>query len=193
MASVEAAYATAPSWIGSEWRSGTGFCPETAFLWRNAAENARKAGEEVLAYDYLTKFAIFGSEAQFDEAKQIAGRWKAGKPQGEEPEIPRAERQKALKETLRLYAELNAHPRALELIEKHGDWFDDPDDLYTQYSDQWKAIVKSYSRTTKHIILFGVNVTGDMDPATIRIPPPCQPENTKEAKAKAIETLKARR
>ncbi len=192
MASVEAAYATAPSWIGAEWISNTWFSPETAFLWRNAGESAWKAGEHVLAYDYLTKFAIFGSEAQFDEAKQIAGKWKAGKPQEDEPEVPRAERQKALKEILRLYAELNAHPRALELIERYGDWFDDSGDLYAQYSEQWKAIVKSYSRAKRRVVLFGVTVTDDMDPTTIRIPPPCRPESIQEAKAKAIEILKAR-
>lgn len=192
VAFVEAAYATAPNHIRLEWHSETWFSPDTAFLWRNAAENAWKAGEEVLGYDYLTKFAIFGSEAQFDEAKQIAARRKTGRPQEDEPEISRAERQKALKDILPLYAELNAHPRALELIERYQGWFDDPDDLYAQYSERWQEILRLWRLAATRIVLFGVTVTDEVAPATIRIPPPCRPESIKEAKAKAIEILQAR-
>jgi len=82
---------------------------------------------------------------------------------------------------------------SLELIGTYRDCLEYPDELHAEYSKQWRAKVKYQSAglASKKLVVFGVEVTDAMDPATIRIPFACTPESVKEVKAKVAEILKA--
>lgn len=188
MSFVESAYAGAPSWIHEGPRSEAWFSADTAYLWRSAAVNAWKAGERSLAVDYLTKFGVFGSEAQFEEAKEIYEKWTNGEDQAAEPPPSRDEKRRALEEVLRLYAEMNAHPRCFAIIQAHREFLDNPDELFAKYLEQWKAVLKSYSQEAEGVV-YGVKLTPDLDPTTIKIPWACSPEAAKEAHAKVTKLL----
>lgn len=188
MAYVEAAYLTSPSWIADPVADGRWFSQDTAILWRGAAINAWKAGERSLAVEYLTKFGIFGSESQFKEAKEIYEKWTNGEDEDAEPPPSREQKRKALEEVLRLYAEMNAHPRCFTLIKAHREVLDNPDELFAKYLEQWKAVLKSYSQWVEGVV-YGVKLTPDLDPTTIKIPWACSPEAVKEAHAKVAKLL----
>jgi hypothetical protein len=190
VACAEAIYAgRAPSWIGGHLRHEAWFSPDTAPLWQQAAEIAWRAGERQVACDYLAKSAIFGDDAQFDKAKQAAVRWWAEDPDAKEPEVPVEQRRRAVEEIARLYAEMNAHPRALELIRSRRDWLDKPGELYQKYSAEWKVVVQASGRGSHNIVVYGVEVVPGVDPSTIRIPFACSPEGLQSAKSGVLAIL----
>ena len=191
---VEAIYGgLRPNWvvIGDSPKEKTWLSPDTAVLWQRTAEDAWKAGEHSLAYEYLAKSAIFGPESQVDKAKAVAQRWAVGKAE-KEVAISKAERRRLLKEIVDLYAKLNAHPRSLELIQKYRNWLDEPNELYAKYSKQWKAVAfrRSFGSVARHLVVFGVKVTDAVDPTTIRIPFACEPTRLREVKAKVTDALR---
>jgi len=190
---IEAIYAGTPSWVNPELcppREKAWFSPDSAPLWAQAAHHAWDAGEHRLAYEYLAKSVIFGPESQVDKAKEMLKLWK--EEQGKKrPEIPKEQQREAIEEIVRLYVEMNAHPRALAVIQEHKGLLDKPNELYEKYATEWKAIVKEcFDNWTKVVVLYGVKLTKDDDPTSIKIPWACTSEAVKEAKAAVEEVLK---
>lgn len=187
---IEAIYGgLAPGWINDPPRERGWFSSDSAELWAQAARNAWDADEHQLAYDYLAKSVIFGPEDQIDKAKEILKLWKS-EPNKKKHEISKEQQLKSLEEIAKLYAEMNAHPRALELIKTYRQSFDKPDELYEKYSKEWKTIVQSYSRGAKKAVLYGVAITPDVDLTTITIPFPCSQQAVESTKAKVLDILK---
>lgn len=181
---IEAIYGgLQPTWvvIGDSPPTKAWLSPDTAALWRRTAENAWKAGEHSLAYEYLAKAAIFGPDEEVDKAKALVKRWREGKPEPA-PTLSHEERQKLLKEIVVLYLEIGVPPRALELIEKYHDWLDNPGELRADCVKRWKEVVRqrSHGGSAKHLVIFGVRVTDTTDPASIHVPFACDPARVKE-------------
>jgi len=184
---IEAIYGgLAPSWIANPLIERAWFSSDSAELWAKVADNAWKAGERQLAYEYLAKAVIFGPEAQLESAKQMLATW--GKQKEEEPEVSEEQRKEAVENIVTLYAKMNIHPRALELIQEHNELFDNPDELYRKYASEWTAVVRAYRGWAQAVCLHGVNTSvflygvkvseGD-DPTSIRIPWACSPDAIK--------------
>lgn len=185
---IEAIYGgLAPSWIADPPREAGWFSSDSAELWARAADNAWKSGEHRLAYEYLAKAVIFGSEAQVDSAKDTLKIW--AQQNEKKTEISKEQRRQALEIIVKLYAEINAHPRALEVIQEYKAWLDRPDALYEEYAKEWRAVVKSYSRVTKNVVLYGTKLSGNVDPITIKVPFACAEESLKAAKGTVISIL----
>ena len=88
---------------------------------------------------------------------------------GPKPIDPAAKR-KALTQAARLYAQLNAHPRALALIDANRDAFEDPDKLRKEMERQWLAVCKDVSRAAEKVTLYGYEVYPGGDPLKVKIP-----------------------
>jgi len=168
---AEAAYAGFhTAWITHRVDPENWLCFEAAEYWLRAAHCARLAGRQEVAWDFLTKAAVFGSDALFDQAQQTAKEWE-DEPEPAQPQpVDPAVQREALTRAIRLYAELNAHPRALLLIDENRDAFDDPDALRKEIEEQWLAVIKDVTREAATITLYGVDVYPDGDPLEVRIP-----------------------
>lgn len=165
----------APAWI-KENLEETWVSPQAAEYWANAAECARLAGKKNLAWAYLTKAAIFGNEQLYARTQTTAHKWNAEakaaattKPTAPKPIDPAVKR-KALTQAVWLYAQLNAHPRALALIDANRNAFENPDKLHEEMERQWLAVVKDVSRAAKKVTLYGYEVYPKGDPLKMRIP-----------------------
>ena len=118
------------------------------------------------------KAAVFGTERLYGEARATAEEWSAaarGEAIAPQPVDP-AVRRDALTRAVRLYAELNAHPRALALIERNWEAFTDPDGLRKEIEDAWLVVVRDVSRQARKVTLYGHEVYPDGDPLNARIP-----------------------
>lgn len=169
---AEAVYASfSPAWI-KEKLEETWLSPAPAEYWAKAAQCAYKAGKQELAWDYLTKAAVLGTDKLYEEAQATAKEWSAVaelRPTPAQPVDPNVKRE-ALTKAVRLYAELNAHPRALALIEANRAVFEDPDRLRKEIEEQWLAVVKDMSRAARKVTLYGYEVYPNGDPLKVRIP-----------------------
>jgi len=116
------------------------------------------------------KAAVFGSDKLYEEAQETAKEWASEtEPPAPPPVDPKVKRE-ALTRAVRLYAELNAHPRALALIEENKNAFEDPDSLRKEIEEQWLAVVKGASRMATKVVLYGHEVYPNGDPLKVRIP-----------------------
>jgi uncharacterized protein YoaH (UPF0181 family) len=173
---VEAIYGgRAPAWSNGAPKEGAWLSADTAELWARAADNAWKTGERAVAYDYVAKSVIFGPDGQLGKAKTTLAAWKAS-VDAQQEEIPKAQLQEAVEQIVTLYAEMNVHPRALEIIRTHPDWVKNPVELEARIADEWKAALKAYSRGAKRVVVYGVELTDKTDPTDIKVPFACSPE-----------------
>jgi hypothetical protein len=187
---IEAIYCgRAPSWMAESPQHDAWFSMDTAELWHRAAHHAKKANEATLAYDYLAKYAIFGSEAQFEEAKETFTKWQSDRKMEEEKEGDSAGQEKSLKKVFALYGQIHAHPRVLELIRSKRDGLGTPDELYAAYSKQWKSVLELCNRGVNGAVVYRVALTPNLDPTTIKIPWPCSPASVKEVRVRVVELL----
>ena len=167
---AETAYAAlSPPWVGQ--KSGdTWLSPAAAECWGKAALCAREASRRELAWDYLMKAAVFGDDALFELSLGTAKEWTAQpEPPAPAPVDPAVKRE-VLTRAVRLYAEMNAHPRAFTLIDENRDAFEDPDGLRREIEEQWLAVVEDVSRDAEKVTLYGLQVHPEGDPLKVRIP-----------------------
>jgi hypothetical protein len=167
---AEAVYSTfAPAWI-MEPCQGSWLSPEAAELWAEAAQCARLAGRQELAWYYLMKAAVFGSDALFEQTRVTAEQWSNEPKPAAPPAVDPVVKREALTRVVRLYAELNAHPRALLLIDENRDALDDPDALRKEIVEQWLPVVREASAFATRVTLYGYEVYPGGDPLKVRIP-----------------------
>lgn len=151
--------------------------PDVAKYWLRAAECAYIAGRKDICWDFLMKAAVYGDDDTYDMAIKTAKLWADSEKEGKNPypdsEKPVDDKEKAkeLEKIINLYAKMNTHPRAFELIKKNWDILDNPQKLYDNLSVEWKKVVK-YSRdiNLKKYILWGTEVWPEGDPMKVRIP-----------------------
>ena len=167
-----------PMWVTGALKEGAWFSPDAADLWMRAADNAWKAGKTSLAYDYLAKSVIFGPDGQLEKAKVLLVAWEAG-ASAEKKETSKEQLQETVEQIVTLYAEMNIHPRALEIIRTHPEWVKNPLQLEARIADEWTAVLKLYSRGAKCAVVYGVALTEEVDPSRIRIPFACSPDAVK--------------
>lgn len=173
---AEAVYvAYSPSWIG-EHIDNTWVSTSAANCWARAAECAYQAGEESIAWDYLMKAAVFGDETQYKAVQGIAIKWRSGAKRSTDKGRPLVEaenptvKQEALEKIVRLYTEMNAHPRAIAIIKANRDAFRNHDQLHDKVQQQWLAVVKDVSRAAKKVMLYGAVVFPDDHAGEVSIP-----------------------
>ena len=155
---AEAIYAGfTTAWI-KERLEETWLSPQAAEYWYKAAECAHRAGKEKLAWDYLTKAAVFGTDKLCEEAQATAKRWANAKPGITAKPVAAGIKRKALLRAVQLYAEMNAHPRAWALIDANRDVFENPDRLRKEVEEKWLAVVKDVSRAANKVTLYGHEV-----------------------------------
>jgi hypothetical protein len=158
------------AWVTHRTDSENWLCPDAAEYWAKAARCARLAGRQEVAWDFLTKAAVFGSDELYQETQVIAKEWSENPEPTPPPPVDPAVKRGALMRAVRLYAELNAHPRALMLIDENRDAFEDPDGLRKEIEEQWVAVVGEVTKFTKVLTLYGYQVYPDGDPLKVRIP-----------------------
>jgi hypothetical protein len=170
-AQVEAIYCGySPAWP-SENRDGTWLSEETADHWGRAAEYAHRAGRTELGTNYLLKAAVFGGEKAFEKAEKISRKWSAvATSETESKAVDEEARRAALTRVVHLYAEINAHPRALQLLDDYPEVFEDAQKLRKEIEEQWIAVVKDASRAAIQVTLYGTQVYPTGDPLKVRIP-----------------------
>ena len=170
---AEAVYGSySPGWI-RQGNSDTWMSADAAKHWRSAADSARKAGKEELAWDFLMKAAVYGKEEMYAECKQTARTWSLGMEHPEPTKTPRVDRKRqnrGLMEAIQLCEALNAHPRALSLIEDKWEVLERPDERRKDTEENWIAVVKDLSRATDKVVLYGYEVYPNGDPLKVRIP-----------------------
>lgn len=170
-ARLEAVYSTyPPSWPGGDYE-GNWLSEVTAESWRKVAESARRAGREEIGKEYLFKAAVFGAENSPMESAKTLAKWLAEKTSkvALEP-VSEKVRRDALTKAVRLYVDINAHPRALQLLDDYPDAFEDVIKLRKNIEGQWAAIVKDASRSTTKMTMYGLEVYPNGDPSKVRIP-----------------------
>jgi hypothetical protein len=166
-----------PSWISShsaKYRDNNWLSPKAAVYWAKAAECARLAGKTELGWGYLMKAAVFGDEKTYKAALKTATQWdiedkdptKKPKPKPIDPKV----RREALTKVVRLYAKMNAHPRAWELIDAYPDAFENPKSLKKEIQDEWLVVVKGASWGAMKVVLYGQEVYPNGDPLKVKIP-----------------------
>lgn len=171
---VEAVYAGfSQTWI-KERLEATWLSPEAATYWYKAAVCAHESGRSEVAWDYLTKAAVFGSDALYRGVLVTAKEWEskpeaASQPATGNPVDVKAAR-KALAKVVRLYQEMNMHPRAWALIDASPAFFDDPDKLRKEIKDHWVMVIKDVSRFSTKVVVYGQEVYPTGDPLRVGIP-----------------------
>jgi hypothetical protein len=190
---VESGYMeSSPPLLGKSF-SDTWLSPKAAVYWAKAAECARLAGKTELGWGYLMKAAVFGDEKTYQAALKTAKQWeledknppKKPNPKPVDPKV----RREALTEVVRLYAKMNAHPRAWELIDAYPDAFENPKALKKEIQNEWLAVVKDVSRVAKKVVLYGQEVHPNGDPLKVKIPQAMSDEAIKKVNQKLKEFL----
>lgn len=170
-AHVESIYGSySPAWPSENIEEGTWVSEETAVYWERAAECAHKAGKAELGTNYLLKAAVFGGEKACGKVETISRKWSAAASETESRPIDEEVRRDALTKVVHLYAEINAHPRAFQLLDDYPEVFEDTQRLRKEIEEQWIAVVKDASRVAKKVTLYGTEVYPSGDPLKVRIP-----------------------
>lgn len=170
------------SWYWESWLSGI-----TAPLWLKAAQAEWQMGHTEVAANYTAKAIVFGSDATKDDALRVLAEWrKNGLP--EKPPAPEPDAAK-LKQIAQQYAQMNMHPRAIELMKQFAPVIGpDAKMLQAKYEKEWLELVARYCVGTfeGQCVLFGQNVSKSEDRLKVQIPPPLRPA----ALEKAAETVR---
>jgi hypothetical protein len=160
------------AWEPVTEKTCTYISPGTAPLWVKVAECAYKAGKKDLAMDYLMKAAVFGEDDLWESIKEKALCWSIKTiPDAIQEPIDEKVKCEALTKVVRLYARLNAHPRAFQLMDEYPKAFGDSlTQLRKQTEEQWLAVVKDVSRVSTKVVYYGCEVYPKGDPLKVRIP-----------------------
>jgi hypothetical protein len=182
-AHLEAIYSSAPPWTAeshvTNWLS-----EEVAENWRKVAESVRTAGKSELGTEFLFKAIVFGAESSLHENEKTRVKWSTG---ATIESVSKDVKSDALTKIVHLYAEINAHPRALKLLDDYPDSFENVKKLRKDIEEQWMAIVmriKPGSADAK-VTLYGTEVFPHGDPLKVRIPWAFSDEAIRSARARA--------
>jgi len=166
---AEAVYSSyVPAWA-MENKDETWLSSEASEYWVEAADSVHKAGTADRAQNYLMEAMVFGGDETQDKLKEMARRW-SERPTSKPAPVDNDIKRDALTKVVELYVEINAHPRALQVIDENRAVFDDPDTLRKKVEDQWLALVKNASREAEKVTLYGYEVYPHGDPLKVRIP-----------------------
>ncbi len=113
----------------------------------------------------------------------LLDRW-SGPPSASPGEPNQAQLAKGLEQVARLYAELNLHPRAIEIVDAYSSTFGPgkADALKTEFSQQWLKLLDEYcADKTGKVILFGIDVLPKENRLKVKIPQPLSEESLKAA------------
>jgi len=167
---AEAIYGTFGPLLTTREINGGWLSPQVAEYWIEAAQCARRAGRTALAWDYLMKAAVAGSDGHYADALVVAQDWAAEPEPPAPPPVDPVVRREALTRAVRLYAAMNAHPRSLTLLEEYPEAFEDPEGLCREVEAQWLDIVRKSSSLTTQVTLYGYEVYPGGDPLAVRVP-----------------------
>lgn len=152
----------------------------TAPLWFRVAENDWRAGRQMEAFESLAKGMVFGNDQHFAEGKQLAER--LARPAERPADDPAQLDADTLLRIITLYREMNAHPRAMWLLEEHRDLFAEDawqaawDDVTREWLERVKGHLAMYVIREGEIYLFGHNVFPEDQRLKVRVPPAYHPE-----------------
>jgi len=167
---AEAIYGTFGPLLTTREINGGWLSPQVAEYWIEAAQCARRAGRTALAWDYLMKAAVAGSDGHYADALVVAQDWAAEPEPPAPPPVDPVVRREALTRAVRLYAAMNAHPRSLTLLEEYPEAFEDPEGLCKEVEAHWLDIVRKSSSLTTQVTLYGYEVYPGGDPLAVRMP-----------------------
>jgi len=167
---AEAIYGTFGPLLTTREINGGWLSPQVAEYWIEAAQCARRAGRTALAWDYLMKAAVAGSDGHYADALVVAQDWAAEPEPPAPPPVDPVVRREALTRAVRLYAAMNAHPRSLTLLEEYPEAFEDPEGLCKEVEAHWLDIVRKSSSLTTQVTLYGYEVYPGGDPLAVRVP-----------------------
>lgn len=152
---------------------GTWHSDETAKYWLKVAECAHKANNKKLAENYLFKAAFFGDNSISNKVDKLYEGVNNNHQQSVlvPHDLSIDNKRKALEEVVFLYAKINVHPRALQLLYDYKDLFPNAEEIRKRIEDEWIEISKNSSRGLSKGILYGVEVyPAKNDPLKIRVP-----------------------
>ena len=171
---AEAIYAGfSAAWM-KEKLDETWLSPEAAEYWYKAATCAYSAGNDQVAWGYLMKAAIFGTDGLYNKSIQTAKQWfeeqKAERKARPGDTVDRDAVRAALSQVVTLYQQMNMHPRAWALIDAYPGSFVDPAALRKEVQKEWLAVVKDVSREARKVTLYGQEVYPNGDPLKVTVP-----------------------
>jgi len=155
---------------------------EAAPSWLMAAIVEHRQGDDTQSANNLAKALVFGDPSVFERASEFLKTLRAGKEVQRVEATPTADK---LKEIADLYAEMNLHPRAVALLEKHRAVIgQEAEQLITRYKQEWENLYENYRKgfpEDKPCTLFGEGVTLKDKWVNISVPPLCSEESLKAA------------
>jgi len=147
---------------------------EAAEYWLKVAECAYKANNKNRAENYLCKAAFWGDEAISNKVDKLFCDLlnNVGTNQNATDQSVSIEKKRGfLMKAVHLYTEINAHPRALQLLDDFKKMLPDEKELRKKIENEWSEIAKNSSRGLSKGILYGVEVyPAKNDPLKIKIP-----------------------
>ncbi len=169
---------------------------DVANLWLSAAECDWLASRHTEAFEALAKGMIFGNENHFAQGKEIAERFmkymEGNKQVGEKSDLSEETVKKLVQQISLAYSgNMNAHPRALMLLDEYGEEFgEELSTLKRNIKEKWDSLVERYiwlhRVQEKQIYLYGHNVYPENKRFNVIIPHPLD----KEVLDKIVKTLK---
>jgi hypothetical protein len=174
-----------PPWVAGPSMSEKWLSSEAAPYWLKGAECEWRIGHKMTAVDYVAKAAVYGNQSQYEQATILLNRWSGPQPASPEAGEPNATQlADGLERVAHLYAELNLHPRAVELVDVYASTFgaSRAGALKTELSQQWLSLLDRYCvGKTGKVILFGIDVLPKNNRLKVKIPQPLSEEALKAA------------
>ncbi|MDR0327574.1 MAG: hypothetical protein LBI05_04685 [Planctomycetaceae bacterium] len=174
-ASLESVYFnnSIPHLLDSRRSSDIVLSSKNAHYWHDAAESAYRAGDHDLAWGFLMKAAVFGTDELYATTLETAKLWldvEAGLAELPQPEpLTPEERKVKFLEIVRAYKNMNAHPRAWAIIDEYKDEFEDPEGLKKEIQDDWldltNMLCSAASVSGERVIFYGYELVRIEDAA----------------------------
>lgn len=149
--------------------------------WDVVAKAQWQLGNDEQLAAALARVIVFGYNGIKDDALQLLARWREnGLPQEPEAAQPNTGQ---LKMILQLYAEMNMHPRALELLREFSAVIGpEAQELREKYESEWLEKVNFKPSQYQTYFIFGQNIDQPESRLNVVIHPPLRPEAIDEAK-----------
>lgn len=174
------------SWVSNPTMDKTWLSTQAGKYWLKIAESEWELGNHAVATDYLGKAGIYGSENQYKKANELLDIWSNLQPQTLAPEPNETELAQSLEHIVRLYSEVNLHPRSIGIVETYSSIIGENkiQNLKDDLTEKWQVLLDEYcALKTGKVILFGTDVLPIQNRLNVKIPKVCNEENLKEAKS----------
>lgn len=155
----------------------------TGGLWIRAAAADWRSAKVASAFECLAKAIVFGADEQKAAALRELASFEAEKREGTAPGPPKGRADpEVLKQIAKLYASMNLHPRAIDVLKKHTAALGEEGRLLQEELAQaWAKLATQFSMCrTGPCFLFGQELGPKENWARISIPPPLSEEALKE-------------